>query len=120
MHIFSRSKKFKQKKKDMIKESRKKSRERRQAKMETPEWKPNYSGTLRNTVSTVKINDGPQVSPFVRPPIETKIERDEYLAREERAKEIIEYRKKTLAPTYNKGAYQPILNKEDAKLIGRS
>ena len=44
---------------------------------------------------------------------------DEMQARENKAQSEIERKRKCLAPAYNKGAYQPVFSKEDAKHIGR-
>jgi hypothetical protein len=44
---------------------------------------------------------------------------EEMQEREHKAQEEINRKRKCLAPAYNKGAYQPVFSKEDAKHIGR-
>jgi hypothetical protein len=77
---------------------------------------PSYTVPERNT--DVKIYTSTTADP-IHKSVERKQYRGEMAERERIAQEEIERKKKCVAPAYNKGAYQPVFNTNDAKWIGK-
>ena len=112
-----RTKKEKQRLQEQRKRAQAAKREREQQQREAPAFTPNYSYPRRNQNINIsskfmsRIEDDETVN---------NVEYDDEMqAREQAAREEAERRKKCVAPAYNKGAYQPVFTKEQAKDIGR-
>jgi hypothetical protein len=111
-----RSKKEKQKLQEQRRRELQAKREREQHFQDSPGFKPTYSYPTRN--AGINITSGSSVSPVDNS--KTKIEyTEEMLERERLAQAEAERKKKCIAPAYNKGPYQPVFTKEQAKYIGK-
>lgn len=113
-----RTKKEKQKLQDRRKRELKAKKEREQHQRNTPAFNPTYNYPRRNqniNISSKGVQPLPKDNANSKP-----VYSDEMLEREKAAQLEAERRKKCVAPAYNKGAYQPIFTKEQAKYIGRS
>lgn len=111
-----RSKKEKQRLQDQHKQELEAKRTRKLQAESPATFTPTYSYPRRNT--HVKITSGSIHA--VQTENATKVEyTDEMQERERAAQAEANRRKKCIAPAFNKGPYQPIFTKDQAKLIGK-